>query len=230
MDAQRRQLHRLLKRFARAAADTTMAELLTDSRRNAIERVLGERTRSVIPVLDQIYDTGNISAVLRSAESFGFFECHIVAEMRRFRSSKRITQGAHQWMEISRWNDTESCLKALSARGYALAATAFRDSLPIEALPFNRPLALIFGNEKDGVSPTALRLADYRFHIPMFGFTRSFNVSVAAALAFHLAHRHRLALGKGGDLAAEEKARLRRRYQARSSRLFRSYAGKLPPV
>ncbi|MCB9254492.1 MAG: RNA methyltransferase [Bdellovibrionaceae bacterium] len=229
MDAERRHLHRLLKRFARVSADSTMAELLTESRRQVIDKVLSQRTRSVVPVLDQIYDVGNISAVLRSAESFGFLECHIIAEMRRFRSSKRITQGAHQWMEIQRWNDTEACLQALSARGYALAATSFEDSVPIEDLPFDRPLVLIFGNEKDGVSPAALKLADYRFHIPMYGFTRSFNVSVAAALALYVVHERRQALGLGGDLSEAEIARLRRRYQARSSRLFRSYAGKLPP-
>ncbi|MEZ4751250.1 MAG: RNA methyltransferase [Bdellovibrionota bacterium] len=229
MDAQRRQLHRLFKRFARASADTTMAELISDSRRRVIERVLSERTRAVVPVLDQIYDIGNISAVLRSAESFGFLECHIVGEMRRFRSSKRITQGAHQWMEIQRWTDTETCLQSLSARGYALAATSFERSIPIDALPFDRPLVLIFGNEKEGVSESALRLADHRFHIPMFGFTRSFNVSVAAALALHEAHNRRRALGLAGDLEEAEKGHLRRRYQARSSRLFRSYAGKLPP-
>ena len=50
-------------------------------------------------------------------------------------------------------------------------------------------VALVFGNERRGVSPGLLEAADASFYLPMAGFTQSFNISVPAR---HLtaAHRH----------------------------------------
>jgi tRNA (guanosine-2'-O-)-methyltransferase len=46
----------------------------------------------------------------------------------------------------------------------------------------NKPLALVFGTEKDGLSAEALKQADFTVALPMYGFTESFNISVSAAL------------------------------------------------
>ena len=47
------------------------------------------------------------------------------------------------------------------------------------------PVALVFGTEKEGVTEEILEFADETLAIPMYGFTRSFNVSVAAAICFY---------------------------------------------
>ena len=47
------------------------------------------------------------------------------------------------------------------------------------------PIALVFGTEKDGVSDEFLDFADETLAIPMYGFTESFNVSVAAAICMY---------------------------------------------
>lgn len=227
MEAPPELVHRMLKKFAARAAEQTIADLLTDDRLAVIDRVLAERTRGVIPVLDQIYDSGNISAVLRSAESMGFMECHIIGDKKRFRSSKRITQGAHRWMDIRRWTDPKNCLQTLKDRGYLICATSFENAVPIETVQFDGPIALIFGNEREGVSQEALQMADLRCYIPMVGFTRSFNVSVAAALVLHEASKSRRANGLGGDLTQTEIQGLRKFYRARSTRLYRAYGSKI---
>ena len=64
--------------------------------------------------------------------------------------------------------------------------------MEIQNLSLDKPLALLFGTEKEGLTPEALEMADEYVKIPMFGFTESFNVSVSAALSLQvLAHRLR---------------------------------------
>ena len=55
-------------------------------------------------------------------------------------------------------------------------------SLAVFQLPFEKRLALVFGNEKQGVSPELFAAAEYHAYIPMFGFVESLNISVAAAI------------------------------------------------
>ncbi len=64
--------------------------------------------------------------------------------------------------------------------------------MPLQELPIDKPIALLFRGEKNGLSKTALAMADINMHIPMYGFTESLNVSVSAAISVqHLTQRFR---------------------------------------
>ncbi|HSP18604.1 MAG TPA: TrmH family RNA methyltransferase, partial [Myxococcaceae bacterium] len=77
--------------------------------------------------------------------------------------------------------------------------------------------ALVFGNERTGVTPDALAAADEAFWIPMRGFTRSLNVSAAVSATLSRAIGWRLDHGKtGGDLPEPEARTLRDRFYALS--------------
>jgi tRNA (guanosine-2'-O-)-methyltransferase len=84
--------------------------------------------------------------------------------------------------------------------------------IALEAIDFSRPTALVFGNERLGVSRQLLALCDGAFTIPMYGLTESLNVSVAASIAIHhsrvartAALRHSGGLNEnGGDLSPAE--------------------------
>jgi len=70
-------------------------------------------------------------------------------------------------------------------------------------------LALVFGNEKEGLSPEVLAQCDGTFRIPMFGFAQSLNVSVAAGIALYcVASARRRLLGRPGDLSPSAQAAL----------------------
>lgn len=158
-----------------------------------LRSVIGRRTDSLIPVLENIYDRGNTSAVMRSAEAFGFYHFHHIIGIDRFKEAKRVTQGADKWLVQKQWRDTESCISQLKADGYKIYVTHLEGGKPIYDVPFDQPVALCFGNEKEGASPTLTALADERVYIPMQGFVQSFNISVAAALCFqHIHSIHRL--------------------------------------
>jgi len=69
------------------------------------------------------------------------------------------------------------------------------ESLDFREVDYTRPTLLLFGNEKEGVTPEVSALATRRIVIPMHGMVQSLNVSVAAALILYEAERQRKAAG-----------------------------------
>ena len=99
----------------------------------------------------------------------------------------------------------------------------------LEELPVDRPIALLLGNEHDGPSPATLAACDGSFRIPMAGFTQSFNVSVAGAVALYTVARARRALlGRAGDLNDAARSRLRSRYLKLGAKLSRRISPPAP--
>ncbi len=168
----------------------TFEKLVTPERLKKIDLVIQNRSSSLIPVLENIYDRGNISAVMRSAESFGFHRFHVIETGTNFKESNRITQGADKWLLVKKWKSTEHAFQELKSQGIKIYTTALTESaVDIDQMDLSVPSALVFGNEKDGVSKKALELSDGNVLIPMMGFTQSFNISVAAALCFYAARK-----------------------------------------
>lgn len=195
----------------------TIGPLLRPERRARIDETVANRTYSVLPVLEGLYDRGNIGAVLRSAEALGYQAAHIVELSDAYKEAKRVTQGADKWLDIRRWQSTKECIDHLRGLGYRIVATRMEEATPIDQVDFTEATALVFGNEKDGVTEELLSMADRAVAVPMLGFTRSYNISVAAALCFYHIYRERQRLlGAHGDLSPSEKLRLTASYYLRS--------------
>lgn len=189
---------------------------LTEERREKIDRVVARRTYSVTPVMECPFDRGNVSAVLRSAEALGYQSVHIIETSKKFKKAIRVTQGAEKWLDVRPWDSTAECVAHLRGQGYRLVAAHVEDAKPISEVAFDRPTALFFGNEHDGLSEELLAQADDRVMISMPGFTRSFNISVAAALSLYHIQQDRIArLGAHGDLNENEQRCLTAAYYLR---------------
>lgn len=191
--------------------------LLTPERRERIETVVRHRTFSVTPVLENIHDRGNISAVLRSAEAFGLGEVHVIESVRS-KESQRTTAGAEKWVERRRWKSTAECLERLRVQGRRIYVTSLSPrSVPIAEIDFSVPSALVLGNEKDGASREMIAAADAEVIIPMYGFVQSFNISVAAALSFYqMVCDREKRIGRHGDLNEKEMEILKAVYALRT--------------
>lgn len=187
---------------------------LTASRRERIDQVVRNRTYNIATVFDGPYDRGNVSALIRTAEGLGFQPLHVIETEDDFKEANRVTRGADKWVDIFSWERPADCVSYLRDRGYRIFASDLNATATLETLDFSEPAALIFGNEKDGVSEHVLSTADERFIIPIPGFTQSFNVSVAAAIALYTAYRRR---GQNhGDMTAKERQILKAHYYMRS--------------
>ena len=192
--------------------------LLTDDRRQKIDRVVAQRNFDTAVVLESIYDRGNISAVMRSAEGLGFGNFHVIETQEKFKESARVTQGADKWVETKKWQKTSECVQTLKSQGYKIFVTHLdARSKPLHEIDFSGKTALVLGNEKDGVSPEMVAAADETIIIPMSGFVQSFNISVAGALALYHIFQDRLKrLGSNASLTPEEQDILRAHYYMRT--------------
>ncbi len=191
--------------------------LLTSQRRLRIDQVVDHRNFSTAVVLEGIYDRGNISAVMRTAEGLGFANFHVIETQERFKEANRVTQGADKWVEVKKWKSTRDAVKAIKDQGYQLVVTTLETSKPIEQVDFTMPTALVLGNEKDGASREMIEAADQRIIIPMNGFVQSFNISVAGAVSLYHIYRQRIErLGRNGDLTEEQKNILKALYYLRT--------------
>ncbi len=203
------------RRYAPADVLAALGPLLSPARWARIEAVAAARTRRVIPVLDGLADPRNVCAVLRTAEALGGLELHVVTRGLPLRMTSTAGQGAEKWVEVRRWAAPDACAAHFAGRGYRLAAVhAHPEAIPVEALTAGPPLALVFGNEHAGLSPEMQRRADLHVQIPMPGFSRSLNVSVAAGIVLHRAHA--AFAGAAPDLSPAEQRRLMAVYCLRS--------------
>ncbi len=167
--------------------------LLTRERTMRLGTVASMRTRWITIVLDDLYHPHNLSAIIRSAEAFGIQDIHVIQVTNFFKPSPGISLGAQQWINIIRHGSIEDCVSHLRDKEYLiLGADPPHDgraddegALAIEDLPLNNKVALAFGRERDGLHSELRDSCDRLFHIPMVGFTDSFNVSVSVGICLY---------------------------------------------
>lgn len=163
---------------------------VSERRRDRLREVLAERTRHMTLVLEDVYQSHNFSAVLRSADIFGIQDVHFIENRNSYKISEDVSMGSTQWLSLNRYqqhdNNTKTCLSDLKARGYRIVATSLhKNSISLEELDVSKPLALVFGTELTGITTDVEEMADEFIKLPMYGFTESFNISVCAALCMH---------------------------------------------
>jgi len=166
---------------------------LSPQRLERFREILALRTRYITVALEDVYQMHNASAVIRSCDIFGIQDAHLIEARFGRRLDRKIAMGAQKWVDIHRYDTTESCIHTLRSRGYRIVATRPHGTSQTPGqLPLDRPIALFFGTEKEGLSEQVLGQADAAVSIPMVGFTESLNISVAAAiLLYELSNRLR---------------------------------------
>lgn len=193
-----------------------LSKFVSDHKKSGAERVLANRTRHITVVLEDIFQSQNASAVVRTCECMGIQDIHIVENISKYSINPRVLKGANKWMDLHRHasddqNNTTSCLNALKESGYKVLVTdPDPDGLSIFDFDIaSNKVALLFGNELRGVSKTALEQCDLKVRIPMYGFTESLNISVSVAICLNnlinRLHESGIPLG----LNEEEKAIIR---------------------
>jgi len=165
-----------------------LKDYITPHKIKLIEKILNQRTRYFTVVLENIFKPHNASAVLRTADCFGIQDIHIIEKENSYKINPYVTRGASQWLDIYKYENTDGtavmdCFSALRSQGYHILATSPKpESISVHDLIPDQKIALVFGNEHEGVSEEAISQADGLVHIPMYGFTESFNISVTASI------------------------------------------------
>lgn len=200
--------------------------LLNPVRRFRLEEAIRHRSRTLVPVLHGVHDPHNQAAVMRSCEALGLQEFHFIQSTsgRSLHASPRVTQNAHRWIDVIEHAEFADVQDLLRERRMALYAAAFNeDAVPLQEMDCTRPLAMVFGNESQGLPDDIIDACDGTFVIPLYGLSQSLNVSVAAAVTLSwVVEARRRAWGSPGDLDPEDQMKLRRRFYETALR------GKLP--
>lgn len=185
---------------------------LTESRLKRMRAALEERTRYITVLVEDIYQPHNASAVLRTCDCFGVQDVHIVENRNEYRINPGVELGTAQWLTLHRYSaqgeeNTSSAIARLRKSGYRIVATTpHTTQTNLEQFDLGAgPVALLFGNEPEGLSRVALESADEHLVIPMYGFVESFNISVSAAIVVHhLSHALRTS-GRAYQLSDRER-------------------------
>lgn len=164
-----------------------LSEFLTDNKRSLFETIAAQRTRHVTAVLEDIYQSQNASAVLRTCDLLGVQDIHVIEQRNTYKVDDQVALGSSKWIDIHKHrghaDNTRACIDALRAKGYRIVATSPRgDASTPGNIDLQRPLAICFGTELTGLSDALIDAADEHLRIPMYGFTESYNISVSAAI------------------------------------------------
>ncbi|MBD3311364.1 MAG: TrmH family RNA methyltransferase [Candidatus Magasanikbacteria bacterium] len=140
-------------------------------------------------ILPNIRSCHNVGAMFRTADAFGISRIFLVgytASPPKIQIDK-VALGAEKWVPWEKREDLASLIKELKEKGVKIVALEKNDkSINISLTKFDAPLALIVGNEVEGVEPDILKMCDQIVHIPMYGKKESLNVSVAAGVAMYV--------------------------------------------
>jgi tRNA (guanosine-2'-O-)-methyltransferase len=197
--------------------------ILTEERKERFEKVLSSRTRHITLVLEDLFQSRNTSAVMRSADGFGLQDIHIIEANNLWSKNRSVSKGASSWLTIHKYRDSDdpvsSCIKNLKSRGYRVVATSPHEGgYTPETLPLDKPVAVILGTEHSGISTSLMSQVDDYVAIPMSGFSESFNVSVASAIIMNRLSARLRQSGTDTGLTEEEKQYLRLQWAYRTVR------------
>ncbi|MBW2458039.1 MAG: RNA methyltransferase [Deltaproteobacteria bacterium] len=201
--SRRNALREAFERADPAPVIALLEPMVSQSRRERLDQVIGARLASVTVVMDAPHDPHNAAAVMRSCDAFGVHRLHVVERTEPFFPSGAVAKGSERWVDAIRYEQASAAIDALRGDGFALVGTHPEGRIvPADLASFPR-VALVMGNEHDGICEELSAACTTFVRIPMRGFAESLNVSVSAAVLLASATGDR-----AGDLSDLERRRL----------------------
>ncbi|MFI5154843.1 MAG: TrmH family RNA methyltransferase, partial [Chitinophagales bacterium] len=171
---------------------------MTPERKERLSAVLNKRQNNITVVLENVSDPHNVSAVMRTCDAVGVQEVYVLMSKipRHNKWGKKSSSSAAQWLTVHQFTDAVACFAALRKK-YSRILTTHLGELAVSLYDtdFTNSVAIVFGNEHDGVSQEIRAMADGDLVIPQVGFIRSLNISVACAVTLYEAFRQKSRAG-----------------------------------
>ncbi len=169
---------------------------MTPEREERLKNVLHKRQPDLTVVLENVFDPHNISAVMRTCDAVGIQDMYVLNTKigKHKKWGARSSSSAAKWLTVHEHSDASACFTELRKKFPLILTTHLSSSaVSLFEIDFTNPVALIFGNEHDGVSEEIRALSDGNFVIPQVGMIRSLNISVACAVSLYEAFRQKQA-------------------------------------
>jgi tRNA (guanosine-2'-O-)-methyltransferase len=199
----------LAARIAHAEAEDAdkviraLEPFVLDRRRERLLEVIGRRLESVSVLFDAPHDPHNGAAVVRSCEAFGVQFLHVIERTEHFLAAPSVAKGSQKWVDLLTHKTADEAVQAARDMGLELVSThPDGELLPADLAKIPR-LAIVLGNERDGITDDLARACARSVRVPMRGFIESLNVSVTAAILLSAATD-----GRAGDLDEATRRRI----------------------
>lgn len=140
-----------------------------------------------VVILENIRSLHNVGAIFRTADGAGWDKIYLTGYTGcpPDRRIEKVSLGAEEFLPWEHVDSAKNLCKQLKKNGFEIIALEqsdrAEDIFTIEHISEN--IALILGNEVDGVSSEILQESDRHLEIPMYGKKTSLNVSIAAGIA-----------------------------------------------
>jgi tRNA (guanosine-2'-O-)-methyltransferase len=171
---------------------------MTPERTDKLIKVLSKRQANLTVVMENVQDPHNISAVLRTCDAVGIQDVYILTTKipRHKKFGYKSSSSALKWLTIHEFDNLEACMKAVRKNFSKILTTHLSsDAVQLYDIDFTESVALVFGNEHEGVTDECRALADGNFIIPQMGIIQSLNISVACAVSIYEAMRQKMVEG-----------------------------------
>ena len=146
-------------------------------------------------VLDNIRSVFNVGSIFRSADGAGSVEKIYLCGMTTPIDNPKLEKtalGATEMIDSEHYDTTQEALAELRARNIPIYSVELTDDAQnFQKVEYPKELALVFGHEKNGVSPDILQESDKKIYIPMRGKKESLNVANCASIILYEITRER---------------------------------------
>ena len=162
--------------------------------------LLGDRkdASAMIVVLAGLQDPGNLGTILRSAEAFGATGVVCLPGTVNAWNPKAVRASAGSIFRVPLlYAGERDAMTMLREAGVRMLTTTAQGAQPVDLADLAEPVALMIGNEGNGVAPDLAMKADGAVTIPCPGPVESLNAAVAASVMLYEAARQRAAKSGG---------------------------------
>ena len=179
------------------------------SLRKRADAIKDFRCKNLIAVIEDPVDIKNIGTVIRNVNALGVEKAYVVdprkalpddwQDMRERKSLSSTSVSAVKWTFVKRFDSTDACLDHLERKGFASVVTSphvkGKTNVFLHEGDFTQytKLAVWFGNEKRGISETAIDRSEMCVAIPMFGIIESLNLGTSSGIVLYEVARQRRA-------------------------------------
>ncbi|MBU1096167.1 MAG: 23S rRNA (guanosine(2251)-2'-O)-methyltransferase RlmB [Bacteroidetes bacterium] len=188
--------HQKIESFSKGKIHQGIVALLSELKFFSLEEILRKCKSKQFPlllILEQIQDTHNLGAILRTAEAAGvdgvLITKHNSAPVNE--TVEKTSAGATSHLMIHQTANVSNTIKTLKQNGFWVVGSTLEDSQLYTSVDYKSPLALILSNEEKGIKRLTAENCDFLVNIPMKGKIQSLNVSVAAGIIMYEISRQR---------------------------------------
>jgi len=146
-----------------------------------------DKENAKVVILDHLEDPHNLGAIIRTAEAAGI-DGIIIPKDRSVDINSTVMKtsaGALENMKVAKVTNIVSTIKDLKDHGFWVVGTAMEGNYDFKEIDYSGKIALVIGNEGNGMSKGVTDVCDYIAKIPMKGKINSLNASVAAGIMIY---------------------------------------------